>query len=253
MAAPVRVTVWNEFVHERLEREPNRARELYPDGIHATLRDGLRRLSGDRVAVSTATLEEPEAGLSAEVLAGTDVLVWWGHVRHEQVPDDVVDRVCGRVLAGMGLVVLHSGHASRVFRRLTGTTCTLAWRHSHDTELVWTLRPDHPIAAGVPQPLVIPMHETYSEPFDIPTPDELVFVSGFSGGEVFRSGCLYRRGLGTIFYFSPGDQSYPVYHQDEVIRVIANAVDHVAPRRPVGEPPTGAARIPSWLPDAVRA
>lgn len=250
MTSPVRVTVWNEFVHERLDRQPNRARELYPEGMHTTLREGLQRLAGDRMQIATATLDEPEAGLPAEVLEQTDVLIWWGHVRHEQVPDDVVERVCDRVLGGMGLVVLHSGHASKVFRRLTGTTCTLSWRHSGDTELVWTLPVGHPIADGVPQPLVIPRHETYAEPFDIPTPDELVFVSGYSGGEVFRSGCLYRRGRGTVFYFSPGDQSFPVYHQQDIMRVIANAVSHVAPLAPPSGPPTGVARIESRIPVA---
>ena len=248
MSATVRVTVWNEFVHERLEREPNAARAHYPNGLHETIREGLHRVAADRFDIATATLDEPAAGLPSEVLDRTDVLVWWGHVLHEQVPDDVVRRVVDRVLGGMGLVVLHSGHASRVFRRLMGTTCTLSWRHSGDTELIWTLDPGHPIAAGVPQPLVIPRHETYGEPFDVPVPDELIFVSGFSGGEVFRSGCLYRRGRGTVFYFSPGDQSFPVYHQDDVLRVIANGVEHVAPRHPVGPPPPGAPRVSAHLP-----
>jgi trehalose utilization protein len=65
----------------------------------------------------------------------------------------------------------------------------------------------------------------YGEFFDIPTPDELVFVSSFTGGEVFRSGCTFRRGHGKIFFFSPGDQDYPVYHHPDIRRVISNGVE----------------------------
>ncbi|YCK37547.1 ThuA domain-containing protein [Actinomadura sp. ATCC 39365] len=186
--------------------------------------------------VRTATLQDPEHGLDAATLAGTDVLTWWGHAAHEEVDDEVVARVCERVWAGMGLLVLHSGHYSKVFRALMGTTCTVNWRDTADRELVWTVEPAHPIAAGVPQPLVIPEQETYGEPFGVPAPDELVFVSSFSGGEVFRSGCCYRRGKGRVFYFSPGDQNYPVFHQPGVRRILANAVVWAAPAEGAGEP-----------------
>ncbi len=222
------VTVWNEGRHEQTDAD---VIALYPDGIHGAIAAGITEF-GDAVRVRTALLDEPEHGLTEDVLADTDVLTWWGHKAHGEVSDEVVDRVHRHVLSGMGLVVLHSGHWSRIFRGLLGTTCTLDWRSEHDRELVWTVDPTHPVAQGVPNPIVIPRQEMYGEFFDIPTPDELVFVSGFSGGEVFRSGCGFHRGHGKIFYFSPGDQEFPVYHQKEIRRVIANAVQHVAP---VGE------------------
>jgi trehalose utilization protein len=194
--------------------------------MHAPIVAGIRQHLGEDVSVRVATLEEPEHGLPAEVLAETDVLTWWGHKAHDQVTDEVVERVHARVLDGMGIVVLHSGHYSKIFKRLMGTSCSLIWRSDPggERELVWTVNPAHPIAAGVPQPIVIPHQEMYGEFFDIPPPDELVFISSFEGGEVFRGGCCYFRGAGRVFYFSPGDQEFPVYHQAEVQRVIANAV-----------------------------
>ncbi|MGI8781551.1 MAG: ThuA domain-containing protein [Solirubrobacteraceae bacterium] len=224
--SPVRVTVWGENVHERTE-EPVRA--LYPEGMHATIAGGIGALLGERVRVRTATLEQPEHGLTESVLADTDVLTWWGHTAHEQVEDAVVERVHAAVLGGMGLLALHSAHYAKVFRRLLGTSCSLRWRNEGERELVWTVDPGHPIAAGVPQPVVIEAQEMYGEHFDIPAPDELVFVSSFAGGEVFRGGCCFRRGAGRIFYFSPGDQDYPVYRHPDVQRVIANAVEWAAP------------------------
>jgi trehalose utilization protein len=215
------LTVWNEHVHER---EGGEAARIYPQGIHATLAAVLAE-AGE---VRTATLAEPEHGLAPDVLDATDVLLWWGHTAHEQVADDVVTRVVERVLGGMGLVVLHSGHFSKPFRRLMGTTCDLRWRHD-ERETVWTVAPGHPIAAGVPESFVIPEQEMYGEFFDVPAPEELVFISSFTGGEVFRSGCCWTRGRGRIFYFSPGHETNPVYHQPEVRRVLVNAVRWASP------------------------
>jgi trehalose utilization protein len=220
------VTVWGENVHER-EEAPVRA--LYPEGMHAAIAAGLTGLLGDRVSVRTATLDEPEHGLTDAVLAQTDVLTWWGHIAHDRVDDAVVDRVQAAVLGGVGLLALHSAHYSKIFQRLLGTSCSLRWRNEGERELVWTVAPGHPIAAGVPHPIVIDAHEMYGEHFDIPAPDELVFVSSFAGGEVFRGGCCFQRGAGRIFYFSPGDQDYPIYHHADVQRVLANAVEWAAP------------------------
>ena len=174
---------------------------------------------------------DEEHGLTEDVLAGTDVLLWWGHVAHADVSDEVVERVKQHVLGGMGLLVLHSGHFSKIFKSLLGTTCSLLWRNEGERELVWNVAPSHPIAEGVPSPIVIPQQEMYGELFDIPAPDDLVFISSFSGGEVFRSGVTFSRGRGRIFYFSPGDQEYPVYHQAEVQKVLANGVRWAAPTR----------------------
>ena len=221
----MRITVWNEGVHEQVDE---RVAALYPRGIHGAIAEGLRELLPG-ATVRTATLDEPEHGLSAEVLEATDVLLWWGHVAHDRVSDEVVQRVRERVLGGMGLIVLHSGHFSKIFITLMGTTCSLAWRNNAERELVWTVKPTHPIAAGVVHPIVIDHQEMYGELFDIPEPDDLVFISSFAGGEVFRSGVTFTRGAGKIFYFSPGDQEYPVYFHPQVRRVLANAVQWAEP------------------------
>ena len=228
-ATPLRVTVWNEGVHEATQPE---IAAIYPEGIHGAIAAGLRELLGEEVAVRTATLADPDHGLAEEALAATDVLLWWGHLAHDRVSDEVVERVREHVLGGMGLIVLHSGHFSKVFIRMLGTTCSLRWRNPEggERELVWTVNPAHPIAEGVEQPIVIGAQEMYGEFFDIPAPDDLVFISSFSGGEVFRSGVTFTRGRGRIFYFSPGDQEYPVYLHPQVRRVLANGVRWAAPR-----------------------
>jgi trehalose utilization protein len=223
----VRVTVWNENRHEQqLDSVPAK---IYPEGMHGAIKKLLIEQLKDEVLVETATLDQPEHGLSQQVIDNTDVLMWWGHEAHPEVSDEIVDRVYNAVLGGMGILVLHSAHYSKIFKKLMGTTCSLRWRSSEDRELVWTVNPTHPIAAGVPDPIVIPQQEMYGEYFDIPTPDELIFISSFSGGEVIRSGATWKRGLGKVFYFSPGDQDYPVYHQKEIGRVLANAVNWARP------------------------
>jgi trehalose utilization protein len=231
---PIRVLVWGENVHEQVE--PHVA-AIYPNGMHTTIAEGIAEYLGGGAAVSTTTLAEPEHGLTEKVLADTDVLVWWGHAAHGDVSDEVVERVHQHVLSGLGLIVLHSGHWSKIFGKLMGTSCTLRWRSEQDRELVWTVNPTHPIARGVPNPIIIDAQEMYGEFFDIPAPDELVFISSFTGGEVFRSGCTFRRGHGKIFFFSPGDQDYPVYHHADVRRVIANGVEWVVTDRPKREVP----------------
>lgn len=226
---PIRVVVWGENRHEQVE--PSVA-ERYPDGMHGAIAKGVGDWLGTKATITTRTLDEPEHGLTADVLDATDVLVWWGHAAHHEVADEVVERVHRHVLAGMGLIVLHSGHWSKIFTKLMGTTCTLRWRSEHDRELIWTVDPTHPIAEGVPHPLEIEEDEMYGEFFDIPTPDELIFISTFSGGEAFRSGCTFHRGHGKIFYFRPGDQDYPTYHHKDVRRVIANGVKWARTNRP---------------------
>ena len=221
MGDPIRVTVWGENVHERKNEA---VRAIYPDGMHEAIAAGLRKGLGDRAAVRTATLDEPEHGLSDRVLAETDVMTWWGHLAHHMVDGKIVAKVQERVLDGMGLIVLHSAQWSKIFGRLMGTRCTLRWREGDDREVVWTVAPNHPIARGVSPGFVLERHEMYGEFFDIPAPDELVFISNFSGGEVFRSGCCFRRGKGRIFYFSPGHETYPIYHHPEIKKVLANAV-----------------------------
>jgi trehalose utilization protein len=223
MKVTPRVTVWNEYRHEKTS-EP--IAKIYPEGIHGTIAAALREHG---LEARTATLDEPEHGLTDAVLSETDVLVWWGHMAHGDVADEIVDRVHRRVLDGMGLIVLHSGHFSKIFRRLMGTTCELKWRESNDREIMWVVAPGHPITEGLGEKIVIDDEEMYGEHFDIPAPETLVFVSWFTGGEVFRSGACYQRGAGKIFYFRPGHETLPTYHHPDVQRVIANAARWAAP------------------------
>lgn len=230
------VLVWNEYRHERANPAVS---AIYPNGIHKALAAPLEQVGCD---VRTATLDEPEHGLTQEALDWAEVIVWWGHIAHGEVDDGIVERVHTKVLTGTGLVVLHSGHFSKIFKRLMGTSCDLKWRVADECERIWIVDPAHPIAQGLPETIAIEREEMYGEHFDIPAPDELVMLSWFQGGEVFRSGCCWHRGQGRVFYFRPGHETYPSYHQPEVQRVIANGVAWAAqtpltvPRRGNTEP-----------------
>lgn len=221
-----RITVWGEYRHELSDPRVGR---VYPDGMHGAIAAGLKEHGFTHVR--TATLDQPEHGLTDAVLAETDVLTWWGHMAHDAVSDAVVNRVHSRVLDGMGLIVLHSGHYSKIFKKLMGTTCELKWRAAGENERIWVVEPGHPIADGLGQYIDIEHEEMYGERFDIPAPETLVFVSWFKGGEVFRSGCCYSRGRGKIFYFRPGHETFPTYFHTGVKQVIANAAHWAAPGR----------------------
>jgi trehalose utilization protein len=222
---PVRVTVWHEFRHEK--RNPKVA-EVYPQGMHEAIASHLRKSSD--LQVRTATLDEPLHGLTDDVLQNTDVMTWWGHMAHGEVQDSIVEKVQTRVLNGMGLVVLHSGHFSKIFTRLMGTSCNLKWREElNEREILWVTRPGHPIVQGVGEYFIIPREEMYGEFFDIPEPECTFLISSFGGGEVFRSGCTWTRGKGHIAYFRPGHETFPTYHDPIVLKVIENAVRWAAP------------------------
>ncbi|MFO7916990.1 MAG: ThuA domain-containing protein [Anaerolineae bacterium] len=224
MTEKIRVTVWNEYRHEQTHEE---VREVYPEGIHGQIAAFLGAQKD--IETRTAILDEPEHGLMEEVLNNTDVLTWWGHMAHGEVEDEIVDRVQKRVLDGMGLIVLHSAHFSKIFKRLMGTNCSLKWREVGERERMWVVDSAHPIVQGVGEYFEIPHVEMYGEFFDIPQPDALVFISWFQGGEVFRSGAAYHRGKGKVFYFRPGHETLPIYYQEEVQRVMINAVRWAAP------------------------
>lgn len=215
----IRAVVWNEFIHEREDAD---VRAIYPDGIHATI---AAALSADpAITAGTATMDQPDHGLSQARLDETDVLLWWGHKAHGNVSDEVVRRVQQRVWEGMGLIVLHSGHFSKIFKALMGSPCSLRWREAGERERVWAINPGHPIAQGIGPSIVIENSEMYGEPFLLPEPLETVFISWYQGGEVFRSGVTFQRGAGRIFYFSPGHEVYPIYHNPDVQTVLRNAV-----------------------------
>lgn len=221
----IRVLIYNEFRHEK---DPNcRASGIYPDGIHKAIADFLGK--EEDITVRTVTLDDIETGITREILRETDVILWWGHLAHGAVPDHIAEMVQEEVLNGMGAVFLHSAHKSKPFMRLMGTTCSLIWRESDDLERIWVSAPYHPIARGLDAYFELPGEETYGEPFGIPTPEETVFISWFTGGEVFRSGCTWQRGNGRVFYFQPGHETYPTYKDANVQKVILNAVRWVAP------------------------
>ncbi len=214
----IRVTIFNEFYHERHHEI---ASQVYPEGLHMVLK---KNLQDEEISVHTVTLDDYECGLTQEVLNNTDVLIWWGHKCHGMVPDEVAERVKTAVHSGMGFIALHSAHHSKPFTRLMGAPCSLGWREEGDREYVWVCNPSHPIAQGIDRCIKLEHEETYSEPFSIPEPTELVFIGSFEGGEVLRSGCCYRRGYGKIFYFQPGHETYPTYYNPDVIKVIRNAI-----------------------------
>ena len=229
----IRVLVWNEFWHEK--KEGDLAAQCYPHGIHRAIADFL---ACDDIVVETATLDDENCGITRERLAETDVLIWWGHMRHAYVPDEVAALVRDAVHSGMGAIFLHSAHHSKPFKLLMGTPCSLTWRESGDSEIVWVTDPSHPIVQGIHYAFSLPHEETYGEPFSVPNPDKVVLLGSYSGGEAFRSGCLFERGNGKIFYFQPGHETYPTYHIPEVQTVIRNAVRFVAPlyRAPIDCP-----------------
>ena len=217
----IKVTIYNEFFHEKHHEE---VKALYPEGIHMALKHQL----DSEFEVRTITLDNVQ-DLTEELLNDTDVLIWWGHVQHDKVPDEVAERVQRAVLDGMGAIFLHSAHHSKPFRKLLGTSCNLTWREDGDYELVWNIKPSHPITQGIDRFIYLDHEEPYGEPFTIPEPDEVVFIGSFQGGEVFRSGCTYRRENGKIFYFQPGHETYGAFHNAEVLTVIRNAIRWAAP------------------------
>jgi trehalose utilization protein len=237
----IRVTVWNEYRHEK--KNPKIA-EIYPNGMHETIASHLRKAKD--LEVRTATLDEKEHGLSESVVKSTDVFVWWGHIAHDDVDDKVVARVHAAVLGGAGIVVLHSGHFSKIFKRLMGTTCNLKWREADEREILWVTRPGHPIVRHVDDHFVLPREEMYGEFFDIPEPECTFLISSFAGGEVFRSGCTWTRGAGRVVYFRPGHETYPTYHDKNVLQVIENAVRWAAPTPPP-KPQTFGNRKMGWV------
>ena len=224
----IRVTVWNEFIHER---ESSKVGEIYPNGIHNQIAEFIK---SDEVQVKTATLDMEEHGLTDEVLKNTDVLIWWAHVGHKKVSDIIVDRVYERVLKGMGFIVLHSGHHSKPFKKLMGTSCNLSWRED-SYERLWCIAPSHPISEGVPNQFVLEEEEMYGEYFDIPKPDDVIFLGWYKSGEVFRSGCTFTRGYGKIYYFQPGHETYPIYYNKNIKKIIKNAIVWAKPHTSIDE------------------
>lgn len=216
---PIRTVVWGENVHEQHNQI---VADTYPKGMHECIAEALNE--DPDINATTATLQDPEHGLTEERLRETDVLLWWGHAAHGDVSDEVVDRVCDAVWSGMGMLFLHSAHFAKPFKRLMGGPCNLTWREAGERERLWVTSRNHPITKGLPDSFELEMEEMYGEPFGVPEPLETVFISWFQGGEVFRSGLTYKRGAGSIFYFRPGHETYPTYYNDHVRQVLKNGV-----------------------------
>ena len=235
----IRAVVWGENVDEQTNKI---VADLYPDGMHGAIASALNAANG--ITATTATLQDPDHGLTQDRLDETDVLVWWGHAAHGDVSDAVTERVVEAVWSGMGFIALHSAHFAKPFKRLMGAACNLTWREAGERERLWLTSRNHPIAAGLPDHFELENEEMYGEPFGVPEPLETVFISWFQGGEVFRSGLTYRRGAGNIFYFRPGHETYPTYHDANVQTVLRNAVAWAYnPARRVADP-TEAPNVP---------
>ncbi len=220
---PIRVTIWNEFTHEKTN---DYVKSIYPCGLHATIKEAIEC---EDVVVTLAALDDPDQGLPDEVLNNTDVLMWWGHMRHHEVDDALVSRIVDRVYNhGMGFIALHSAHFSKPFDRIVGTSGHLQWGDDQP-EILWNMMPGHPIAAGIPDHIDLELEEMYGEPFMIPQPDELVFGGWFKHGNIFRSGCCFFRGLGKVFYFQPGHESCKSFHNPYIQQILRNAVRWAAP------------------------
>ncbi|MDA1191131.1 MAG: ThuA domain-containing protein [Candidatus Poribacteria bacterium] len=211
--SPIRALCWSE------RTEPL---SVYPDGIDGAVADALKEIG---VEVKTAKMDDPEHGLSEEVLAETDVLFWWSHIRNGDLSEDVNARVVKHVLArGMGFVPIHSALFAKPFQTILGCTGNIGgWDHNQAPENVYVIDQNHPIAEGLGAKFVLPETEMYVEPFDVPPPDELIFISSFSRGEVFRSGMTWYRGRGRIFYFRPGHETYKVLFEEPCRKVFQNA------------------------------
>lgn len=219
----IHVTIWNEYRHERNDAE---AKALYPNGIHAFVGEFLKEC--DDIEVTLAALDDPEQGLPDDVLNNTDVLMWWGHIAHREVKDELVEKIRRRVYGGMGFIAMHSAHNSKPFHKIVGTSGNLTWGEECK-EIVWNMNGAHPIAAGVPDHFILDYEEMYGEPFAIPTPDDLVFGAWFETGNIFRCGCTWQRGLGKVFYFQPGHETRPGFYNPHVQRILKNAVHWAAP------------------------
>ncbi len=206
-------------------------KKAYPNGMGNCLKDFLQSAYDD---VTLITYDDKGADeLTDDIIEKTDVMFWWGHWYHGAILEELADKIVSRVQRGMGMVFLHSAHMSKPFKKLIGSTGTLKWREVGEHERLWCVDMSHPIAEGLGEYIDIPQEEMYGEPFDIPKPDELVYIGWFQGGEVFRGGCVFKRGRGKFFYFNPGHETYPTYRILKIQKLLIQACEYVAPKTPI--------------------
>ena len=216
-----RVVVWSEGT------APKR---VYPKDVNTTIAEGLQPLSPTWEIV-TASLADPEQGLTEESLAKTDVLIWWGHQKHGQVKDALVARIVRRVKEdGMGFIALHSAHFAKPLKKLLGTNCGWKGGYVCDGSKVELIVKDknHPIVRGVSD-FSLANTERYSEPFEVPEPEAVVldgiYIRPDGTKEHSRHGLVWTVGKGKVFYFQPGHETYPHYFDPNVQKVLCNAVE----------------------------
>lgn len=209
---------------------------LYPHDINAAVADGLKPLAAAGWEIIIASLSEPDQGVSDERLKSTDVLIWWGHKKHKDVKDELVERIVRRVKEdGMGFIALHSSHFSKPFKALMDTPCS--WREykaDGTSARVIVKDPSHPIAKGV-KDFQLPLIERYGEPFAVPTPEAVpldgLYTKPDGTTQPGRMGLCWTVGKGKVFYFTPGHETYNDFLRDEVRLILRNAVQWAAPKQ----------------------
>ena len=219
MENQIRVLVWSEFTESN---------DVYPQGIHGEIAGYLN--TDPNIIARTTELADEDCGVGEKILGDTDVLFWWGHEKHELVDDDAVERVVRKVREeGMGFVSLHSSLTSKPFIALMGTSCKIgSFRVDGEMERVHVVAPHHPIADGV-RDFVITETEMYGEPFDVPNPKEVIFESVFQDNPLYSTttwrfcGCTWDVWDGRVFYFRPGHETYAIYRDENIQRILLNA------------------------------
>ena len=211
---PIRVRIWCEGTAPK---------SVYPRDIDGALGDFLGKRKD--LVVSRARLDDADVGLSDGALDATDALIWWGRLRHADLPDSRARAIAARVRAGkLGFIALHASCLSKPFVELMGGPCELGgFREDGRPERVEIKDRDHPIARGV-APFTIPRTSMFAEPFKVPKPDSIVMMSTFDRGETFRSGMTWTVQKGRVAYFRPGHDGFPVFFHPSVRQVIANSV-----------------------------
>ncbi len=220
ISTPVRAA--ENRLRVRIWCEGTAPRQVYPEGIDGTIAEALK--SRPELEVSTGRLRDSEAGLSDADLEAADVLIWWGRLAHEDVPDARCDAVVKRVRAGrLGLLALHGSFGSKPFRRLMGRDCEpSSWREQGQAEEIQIVSPEHPIARGL-ETFQIARATRFIEPFPVPEPESVVLMSHYEDGGTFRSGMTWTIDAGRVAYLRPGDDAFPVLFHPSVRSLVANA------------------------------
>ena len=227
-----KVVVWSEGT---ANVDPN-SKGIYPQDINTAIADGLKPLAERGWEIVKGSLGDPDQGLSAALLDSTDVLIWWGHKKHGEVKDDLVNRIVERVKAGkMGFIGTHSAHFCKPLKQLLQTPCS--WREyvadGTSVEII-VKEPSHPICKGV-ENFKLPKIERYGEPFKVPTPEAVpldgIYTRPDGKTEPGRMGMCWTIGQGKVFYFTPGHETYNDYHRPEIRRIFVNAVEWAAPKK----------------------